>query len=306
MNNFIDYFYNIKVDKIDFNNKYYSFIFNGYNYRLYIIDDNININFIVNLNKRMLSYTLTSEIINNKDNKYISNYNNIDYILIKIYANIDKPISIKEISYLANYLYSDKIKVNWGLLWSKKIDYLEEMINENSKKYPLLVDSFNYFVGMAENAISYYNDIIINDNYKLFISHKKIRFNDTTECLYNPLNIIFDYKVRDIAEYIKNAFFLNNKNIFNELDYYLKNNYLNITDIKLLVSRLLYPSFYFDLYEDILIIGKNEKIITSIINKLPQYEKYLANIINYLKKTYDIPDISWLNNIYNIEKKKEV
>ncbi len=304
MNNFIDYFYNIKAYKIEYNNKYFGFIYNGYLYRLYILDEDININYIVNLNKKMLSHTLVSEIIINRNNEYISNYNNQNYILIKIYININKNISLEEISYLANSLYNNKIKVNWANLWSKKIDYLEELINENGKKYPLLVDSFNYFVGMAENAISYYNNIIIANNYKLVISHKNIMFNDTIECLYNPLNIIFDYKVRDIAEYIKNSFFINNKNIFNELNDYLKNNYLNITDIKLLISRLMYPSFYFDLYEDILIGGKNENIITSIVNKLPQYEKYLASIIAYLKNIYDISEINWLKNIYNIEKKK--
>ena len=304
MNNFLDYFYNIKGTKIKYNNKYYSFILNGYIYKLYILNDNIDINFIINLNKKMLGYTLVSEIILNKMNNYISNYNNQDYILIKIFVNIDKLISLEEINYLANTFYSNKMKVNWANLWSRKIDYLEELINENGKKYPMLVDSFNYFVGMSENAISYYNDIIIDSNYPLVISHKTIRFNDTIECLYNPLNIIFDYRVRDIAEYIKNAFFLGNKKIINELNNYLNNNSLTNTDIKLLVARLMYPSFYFELYEDILVNGEKEKIIINIINKLPSYEKYLASIITFFKKRYDINEIAWLNNTYNIEKKK--
>lgn len=305
MNNFIDYFYNIKIDSIKYNNHYYSFIFNGYNYRLYILEDNININSMINLNKKMLGYTLVSEIINNRWNNYISNYNGLNYILIKIYINIDKAITLEEINNLASYMYSNKNNLNWGQLWSKKIDYLEELINENGKKYPIIVDSFNYFVGMAENAISYYNDIIIDNNYKSVISHKRIRFNDTVEALYNPLNIIFDYKVRDIAEYIKNAFFLNNKNIFYEFDNYLKNNHLDIIDIKLLISRLMYPSFYFDLYEDILVNGESEKIIIKIIDRLPHYEKYLASIISYLKNMYDVNEIAWLKNSYNIEKKRK-
>ena len=78
---------------------------------------------------------------------------------------------------------------------------------ENGKKYPLLVDSFNYFVGMAENAISYYNTILIDKNYRYVVGHKVIKWTDTVESLYNPLNITFDYKVRDIAEFIKYNFF---------------------------------------------------------------------------------------------------
>ena len=299
MNNFVDYFYNMRVEKVLFNKKHYSFMYNGYLYRIYPVDNNININTIVNINKRLLGHTLVSEIIANKDNNYVSFYNGQNYILIRIYANINKNITLEEIIFLANSLYTEKFKINWGMLWSKKIDYLEELINENGKKYPIIVNSFNYFVGMAENAISYYNDIKIEDNYKYVISHKNIRFNDTIEVLYNPLNIIFDYRARDIAEYIKNAFFINNSNIYNELNEYMNVNGLSITDVKLVVARLMYPSFYFEMYEDILIDNDDEKIIVPIVDRLTEYEKYLASIINYFKNYYDIPTIPWLNNNYD-------
>ena len=293
MNNFIEYFYGIKISKIIYNDMYYSFIYNKYIYKLYMIDNDVNINFAVNVDKLLLGHTLISEIIINKDNNYISSYNGINYVLIRIYANVKKSISLEEIDYLANMLYSEKLNINWGNLWSKKIDYLEDLINENGKKYPIIVDSFNYFVGMAENAIN-----IFNSNYKYVISHKSIRFNDSVEVLYNPLNIIFDYRARDIAEYIKNAFFLNNKNIFNELNNYMVNNNLSLIDVELIVSRVMYPSFYFGMYEDILIYGKSEKIILEITDKLSLYEKYLAHIINFFKNWYDIPEIKWLNNDY--------
>ena len=299
MNNFVDYFYNMRVEKVLFNKKHYSFMYNENLYRIYPVDNNININTIVNINKRLLGHTLVSEIIVNKNNNYVSFYNNQNYILIRIYANINKKLTLEEISFLANSLYTEKLKNNWGMLWSKKIDYLEELINENGKKYPIIVNSFNYFVGMAENAISYYNDINIGDNYKYVISHKNIRFNDTIEVLYNPLNIIFDYRARDIAEYIKNAFFLNNNNIYNELTKYIEVNGLSITDIKLIIARLMYPSFYFEMYEDILIDNSDEIIIAPIVDKLPEYEKYLANIISFFRNYYDIPVIPWLNNNYN-------
>ena len=245
MNNFIEYFYNMKIDKIIYNDKYYSFLYNNYFYRLYIVDDNVYINNVVSINKEMLNNTLVSEIIANKDKEYISYYNGYMYVLIKIYVNVNKRITMEEISALSNSLYRDKMSVNWGILWEKKIDYLEDLIGENGKKYPLIVDSFNYFVGLAENAISYYNNIDNLSNYRYYISHKVIRFDDTIQVIYNPLNIIFDYKVRDIAEYVKNSFFNNNYNVMNELNRYLLTNNLSYTDVLLLVSRLLYPSFYF-------------------------------------------------------------
>lgn len=295
MNNFVAYFYNIIVDKINFNKNHYSFNYLGYLYHLYLINDDMDINMMVNINKRLLVNTLVSEIIINRDNHYVSSHNGQNYILIKIYANINKKISLEEINYLANALYSEKNKINWAILWSNKIDYLEKLINENGKKYPLLVDSFNYFVGLAENAISYYNDINVGNNNKYVISHKVIGFNDSVEVLYNPLNIIFDYRARDVAEYIKNSFFINNKNIYDELRNYMQYNRLTDIDVRLIVSRMLYPSFYFEMYEDILIYNQSESIILKITDQLPMFEKYLASIISFFKNYYDIPEIKWLN-----------
>ena len=67
MNNFLAYFYNINVDKIKFKKDYYYFMYNGYLYRLYILDKNTNINFLISLNQQLLNITLISEIIMNKD-----------------------------------------------------------------------------------------------------------------------------------------------------------------------------------------------------------------------------------------------
>lgn len=294
MVNFLEYFYNIKVNTIKNTGKYYVFVYNNYLYKLYIYETNKNVNQLVNMNKLLLHKTLISEIIINKNHNAISIYNGIPYILIKVYASSNNKINLEDIAYLSNSLYTYNLNINWGKLWSNKIDYLEDLINENGKKYPLIVDSFNYFVGMTENAISYYNNIKIDNNYTYYLSHRQLKYTDNIQELYNPLNIMFDYKVRDIAEYIKNSFFNNNTTIFIELNNYLKYNMLSNTDILLLISRILYPSFYFELYEDILIDNKDEKIIIPIISRLPNYEKYLANIFKYLSNHYDIPKISWL------------
>lgn len=298
MNNFVEYFYGIKTDKIIYSGKYYSFIYNGYVYRLYIYTDNYNsLKLLYDINQKMIRNTLTSEIIVNKDSQLISYFNGVSYILIKIFANINKSISLEEISFLSKSLYKEKINVNWGTLWSNKIDYLEDLINENGKKYPLIVDSFNYFVGMCENAISYFNSITLDGNYKYSVSHKVIKYDDMVDALYNPMNIIFDYRVRDVAEYIKNSFFNNNYNIFNELTWYLNNNNLTLTEVKILISRLLYPSFYFEMYEDIMTDNKEEKIILDIVSKLDNYEDYLNKIITFFKINYNIDEIRWLKHV---------
>jgi len=294
MNNFLEYFYKIKVTEFTNHKKYISFIYNNNLYKLYIYEEPITINIPYNIYEKLSSSTLTSEIIKNYQNELITIYNNYQYILLKLYANPKKNITLEEISALSNTIYTENLSINWGILWSNKIDYLEELINENGKKYPILVDSFNYYVGLAENAISYYNSITIEDNYKYYITHKHLRTSDTVEALYNPLNIIFDYKVRDIAEYLKISFYNNNKHVFTELNNYLTTNQLSLTDIKLLIARLLYPSFYFDMYEDILIDNQEEQIIINITSKTSDYETYLNQIITYLKKYYDVDTIPWL------------
>lgn len=297
MNNFIKFFYNMKVTNTNFINNYYEFNHNNNYYRLYILNEEYNIynyNNIYAINKELINNTLMSEIILNKDKNIITTYHNINYILLKINCNINKNITLEEIDYLSKVKIVNNNKSNWGLLWSKKIDYLEELISENGKKYPQVVNSFNYFIGLSENAISYYNNIDIDNNMMYYISHKVLRPTDKVDSLYNPLNIIYDYRVRDVAEYIKNSFWTDNHNIYNELNNYLYKNNLSLNEVKLLISRVLFPSFYFDLYEDIFNYNKDEKILNNIISRIDEYEEYLNSIIIYFKRFYPIDEIEWL------------
>ena len=297
MNNFIKFFYNMKVTNTNLIDNYYEFNYNNNYYRLYITNEGYNIynyNNIYNNNKELINNTLMSEVILNKDKNIITTYNNINYILLKINCNINKNITLEEIDYLSKVKIVNNNKSNWGLLWSKKIDYLEELISENGKKYPQVVNSFNYFIGLSENAISYYNNIDIDNNMMYYISHKVLRPTDKVDSLYNPLNIIYDYRVRDVAEYIKNSFWTDNHNIYNELNNYLYKNNLSLNEVKLLISRVLFPSFYFDMYEEIFNYNKEEKILNNIINRIDEYEEYLDSIIIYFKKFYPIDEIEWL------------
>ncbi|MDY3797513.1 MAG: hypothetical protein SO067_00080 [Bacilli bacterium] len=297
MNNFIKFFYNMKVTNTNFINNYYEFNHNNNYYRLYILNEEYNIynyNNIYTINKELINNTLMSEIILNKDKNIITTYHNINYILLKINCNINKNITLEEIDYLSKVKIVNNNKSNWGLLWSKKIDYLEELISENGKKYPQVVNSFNYFIGLSENAISYYNNIDIDNNMIYYISHKVLRPTDKVDSLYNPLNIIYDYRVRDVAEYIKNSFWTDNHNIYSELNNYLYKNNLSLNEVKLLISRVLFPSFYFDLYEDIFNYNKDEKILNNIISRIDEYEEYLNSIIIYFKRFYPIDEIEWL------------
>lgn len=299
----INYYYNLNPNRINKIFDYYYFYINNELYYFVIYDRKIDdINAIYDFNRKMISSNiLVNEIINNKDSSVVTYVNKIPYILMKIYVNINKNITLAEISYLSNskILYSNNLmRSNWALLWIRKIDYLEYHHEHNYQKYPLLSSSFDYFIGLSENAISYLNNTIKNmspdDSDIGVISHDIINIDDTIYSLYNPLNIIIDHKARDLAEYIKNSFFNDNFAIFEELDEYFKYNYFSFYGINLLVARILYPSFYFDRYDEIVNEKIQESSILKITSRIDEYEKYLQDIFNYLKKYYNIKDVEWI------------
>ena len=303
MKNNIIYYYNIEVSNFVKNGNYYSFYFNDdrYEFNIYTRDFKEE-NDILKLNRFMVENNiLVHEIIPNKNGNVVSIVDNVPYVLYKVYINKDKKITLDELTFMSQYdvVGVDSLKRNeWDTLWGTRIDYLEYQINQMGKKYPILVDSFSYFVGMAENAISYVKNTIIETKKeeldKDVISHSKVY--DSINSIYDPLNIIIDYKSRDVSEYIKASFFLNNKKIFEELDVYFSKNYYSFYGIRLLFGRVVYPSFYFDLYDNVILGNVKESEVLNITSRTVEYEAYLIEIYYYLRKFYNIPMIDWLTN----------
>ena len=302
MKSTINYYYNLNPDNIYKMFDYYYFYVDNELYYFKLYNRKYEDRFaIMELNKNMINNNiLVNEIIDNRNNNVVTIVNKLPYILIKVVININKRITLSEINYLSSYRsnYDDKLmRGNWAYLWSSKIDYLEYFMEQNYKKYQLIVDSFNYFVGMAENAISYLNMSIKNnrmsDNDIGVISHDIINSNYSVYELYDPLNIIIDHKARDISEYIKVSFWNDNFNIFEELDEYFKYNYFSYYGVCLIISRVIYPSFYFDIIDDIINGKRDESCILKITSRCSEYEKYLNDVFLYFRKYYDINRNLW-------------
>ena len=211
------------------------------------------------------------------------------YILIKN-NKIDDSITLNKIIDINNIKaqFINLKMPEWEELWCKKMDYFEYQISQIGKKYPLIRESFNYYLGLTELAISVLNNIPKKDLY-FCLSHKRI------EDIYNPLNLIIDYRVRDISEYFKKNFF-NNKDIIEELNLFLFNNNLTNNEKKLFFVRMLFPSYYFDTYENIIINKISEETIKKITIKVDEYDKILNKIYLHLKINSNL-QISWLENI---------
>ena len=111
---------------------------------------------------------------------------------------------------------------------------------------------------------------------------------------FNPLNLIIDVKVRDICEYFKIKFF-ENEYIIDEVKNYLYLSKLNNSEIMLFFIRLIYPSYYFDLYDNIIQEKIKEEKINIYINKINNYEIFLKNIYNIINNNYyKLPEIEWI------------
>lgn len=296
MKNILEFYYNLSLEEeiLNRNGNYYfvvnnnSFVFRPFYGNNNSIDD------IYKLNNYLSNFSYIDKIILNKFNSPITKVKDILYVLILLKGNNNINLSI--ISNLASIdipSFKSLERNNWEVLWGNLIDYYEMQIGQNEKKYPLIRESFDYFVGMGENAISY----LVNTKKEVkpnFYDKKVLSHNNLYNSLFDPLNIILDHKARDLAEYIKLSFFNNNQNIFKELDEYFYYNHYSFYGMRILFARIIYPSFYFKLYDEILSKKKEEKELNSIIKRIDEYELYLSNIYLYLRKYYDIPMIEWL------------
>ena len=304
MKNIICYYYNL--NPLYLNDVKYNYFFecNGDRYVFVLCTCSLNdVTSLYKLNKQMLEKDiLVHEIIMNNDENIITYVNGKPYILMKIQFNINGLIDVNDI-YDINIktigISVDKAlyRNNWKKLWESKNDYIENQITEIGNKYPVIYNYLNYYIGLAENAIKYVsNTLDINQDAELCVCHRRIKKNEHLLRLYNPLNFIYDFRVRDICEYVKSVFFEDEALAFDLIINYFNNTNLNYKEALLFYGRLLYPSYFFDLYDDIINGASKEKEIEHIIVKSTSYETFLKNVYLYLSNMYEtsFPSIDWI------------
>lgn len=295
MNNAILFFYNINVQEIKKINDNYYFTYLSNNYVIYSYKRDITeAESIYNLNLEMLSKGLIGyEIVLTQNREILFIHGGTYYILMKFPNIKNRVITYEDV--ISFYFPTPKNKFlnldksNWGYNWSGKIDFIEYQFSQVKNKFPILENSIDYFVGIWENAISYFNDNVTFLEEK-FVCHKRVDTKmDLLEFL-NPLNFVIDYKERDKGEYLK-SYVINNNYSSVQLKKLLQGSSKN--NIILLISRILFPSYYFDLYEDIVLKEKNEEEIIKMIEK----RKNINNLLKYIFENfsnYNIPYIEWI------------
>ena len=171
--------------------------------------------------------------------------------------------------------------VNYSELWKNKINNIEFYFADN-KDYIM-----DYFLGLSELSINY-SSIIDYSLIKYGLCYSRVIHNSTLFDFWNPLMVKKGPLVNTFAEFIKYKFFDNHVcidliNIF--INDFSKNDYV------LLISRLLFPTYYFDLLKD---VNNNSININSIVNRVEDYVEFVKSIINEIKKRYfDIPSLDF-------------
>lgn len=300
MEEIIKHYYGIDIKNLKSIKNGYVFVYGGVKYYFIKYDrDKSEIGSLFEITNDLFNKNvLIDTFIITNTNEYYVNYNNDVYVLLKV-NSIEKDIfNIKDVINFNNKIILNNdynIHLNWANLWMEKIDIFESEIEDFNNGSDWLIESFNYYIGLAENAISYFNNTINEENIKsvhVNLNHKRMNSTIFSGFINNPLNFTFDYEVRDVAEYFKSCFF-DNKAIDNDL-YYVIDNCFSKVSLRLLFSRMLYPSFYFDNLEKYLTNSITEKEMYIYNERTLEYEEFLFFIYENINKKFKIPSIDWL------------
>lgn len=283
MKNTIRFYYNLNIDEISEHDAYSIVIANRDVYAFKRV--NISIEYLNEImNVINLNNIKTNKIIINKDNDIITKYNGDNYILTLIE-------DFKEIDHFE--LLPAIVRGNEDTitqLWEKKIEYYLKQISEIGLGNSWLVNSFNYYIGMAENAISIYNRCDKN-KVRYIVSHRRLNYPLTFPVFLDPTNMIIDVLSRDISEYVKIKF-MNEEIEVREIRSIVEKYQLNNDEMNILLARLIYPSYYFDAL-DKFILKKDAESTKLIVVKINKYEKLLKDFYEEFKD-YQLYVVDWI------------
>lgn len=244
--------------------------------------------------------TMGAQIITNRKGTFISedDYGKVILVatkkqkmriqdIIKIHQQyVNSP---SEIPYTTTYLSS---------LWEEKINSIEQKILPSIRvddfAYQKIMVAAIYALGLAENALQYLTEIAIDYGKEispLTLSHRRLESLDS-HTVFDPLNLILDSPIRDIAEAWKYKVITTT-----ELLQILPTYQLSIKEVSLLFARMLFPTRFFDLLEKH--YGERvdvRKQILAYYREMNQDLLELKKVEQLLVKNYGIRPISWLLN----------
>lgn len=302
MKNVINFYYQINIENIHLTEGIYYFTYQNNNYQFIKTDRDPYAlqNFYFFNQKIITNYPYYYEIVLTKDRlPYLIIDQNV-YCLIKESHLINDCMSFYDIR-------NDEIQVDkslqlfmrfpWISAWMERIDYIENILKHMETKTRNLLPIFYYFLGLGENAIQYVlhtvEDIRPEKQDKMCIAHHRISAKDSVSSLYFPLSLVIDHPARDIAEYLKSLFIENDYDM-NEIEEYIESLNFSTYGFSLLFGRMLYPSFFFDLWDDIYLGRKQKKELLLLGERKEEYRIFLKEIYYLIRKKTPIEEIRWI------------
>lgn len=155
MKNAINYFYNLYVEDIYKVKKHFEFKIKNFSYLLMPCDRTLEeVNELYQISLLLYQKKIPChQFVVNRNGELITLINNIPYVLFITIYNQKDPISYDNIFYTP-YKSVKLDRSDWYDMWQSKIDYIEYQMSQFGKKYKYINQSFNYYIGLAENAIS--------------------------------------------------------------------------------------------------------------------------------------------------------
>lgn len=306
MKDTISFYYNIDIDTLEEKDGKYHFKYQNRDFFFVFFNRNLEeledlLDCISEMQKKGID---VHGILINKDNSILTKINEYNYILFSV-NNCSETYDIFDIIDMNNKLtlnnYNSKLyRNNWENLWMQKVDYFEYQIRELGLDKQVIKNSFSYYIGLVENAISYVHNVKLKypSQGTIVLSHRRIFYPNYKLNYLNPLSFIFDLEVRDIAEYLKAMFFSDDdeSEVLEELKSFLKIKRLTIYEYNMLYARLLYPSYYFDIYEEIMNKERSEEDLLKIISKNENFEEFLKKAYLEITKYAILEKVEWIIN----------
>ena len=207
----------------------------------------------------------------------------------------------------------------WKKLWENRIDRLEQHWYQILHTHPVerfdlwFIESFPYYLGLAENAIQYLVDTEIdaqpgNFDAGCFTTERFTRYSWGQDYQYKiPTEWIFDHPVRDLSEWVRHEYFFHEES-FQQTIYHLMNDYEQVMPLsafawRLLYARLLFPVHYFMTVEDYYMRQddeekySHEERLLYMLEDAEDYEDFLRHFFGSIRLSpaqYQIPRVDWL------------
>ncbi|WP_100332163.1 spore coat putative kinase YutH [Bacillus xiapuensis] len=219
------------------------------------------------------------------------------------------PLEIKKASEFAQ----------WKNIWEKQLETLEKSVSKMMEKQPdepfasLVIESYPYYMGMAENAIQYVADTEMDarpesSDYGT-ICHKSFRPQvwEKAPIMRNPFDWAYDHRVRDVSEWLRSSYWegtlLYRSRFESFLHEYQQAEPFSAFSWRMIYARLLFPQHYFDCAaihastSSLHVKKEKEEELKKYIKHSREYEQFLASFYERAGvrvSAMQIPEIAWL------------